>query len=71
MMVVKHMLAVAQYRKVPSGQILYDEDDLDNERRSECTWQDRWMAHKLLVGLAAKACLALTGWVLQSPIWRD
>jgi len=53
------MFAVAQFRGVPLGQILYGGDNLDAARWERRGWQDRWSVREQLVGLAAEACLML------------
>lgn len=51
------MFAVAQFRGVPIGQILYGGDNLDGEQWDRRGWQDRWTVREQLVRLAAEACL--------------
>jgi uridine phosphorylase len=53
------MFAVARFRSVPLGQILYGGDNLDGEQWDKRAWQDRWTVREQLVGLAAEACLML------------
>jgi uridine phosphorylase len=53
------MFAVAQFRGVPLGQILYGGDNLDAQKWDKRAWQDRWTVREQLVGLAAEACLIL------------
>ncbi|MBN1933840.1 MAG: nucleoside phosphorylase [Anaerolineae bacterium] len=53
------MFAVAQFRDVPLGQILYGGDNLDADEWDKRGWQDRWSVRERLVSLAAEACLLL------------
>jgi len=50
------LLAVAQFRKVPLGQILYAGDDLSGERWDKRGWQSRKEVRESLFWLAADAC---------------
>lgn len=52
-------LAVAQYRKVKLGQLLYAGDDLSGEHWDERNWQSRKEIRESLFWLAADICLAL------------
>lgn len=53
------MFAVAQFRQVQIGQILYGGDNLDGEAWDSRDWVKRWSSREKLVGLAVEACLAL------------
>ena len=53
------LLAVAQFRKVPLGQILYAGDDLSGETWDKRGWQSRKEARESLFWLAADACLEM------------
>ena len=53
------MFAVAAYRGVPLGQILYGGDSLAGEAWDSRGWQKRWTVRRKLVELAAEACLSL------------
>jgi nucleoside phosphorylase len=53
------MFAVAQFRNVPLGQILYGGDQLDDEQWDKRAWHDLWTVREQLVGWAAEACLML------------
>lgn len=53
------LLAVAQFRKVPLGQILYAGDDLSGAQWDNRDWQSRKDARESLFWLAADACLEL------------
>ena len=53
------LFAVAQFRNMPLGQILYGGDNLDDEQWDKRGWQDRWSVREELVYLAAEACLLL------------
>ena len=53
------MFALAQFRSVPLGQILYGGDNLDAEQWDKRAWQDCWSVRERLVGLAAEACLMI------------
>jgi hypothetical protein len=53
------MFAVARFRNVPLGQILYGGDNLDGEQWDKRAWQDRWSVREQLVSLAAEACFML------------
>jgi uridine phosphorylase len=51
--------AVAQFRGVPLGQILYGGDNLDAEQWDRRDWMDRASVREQLVFLAAEACLEM------------
>jgi len=53
------LFAVAQFRGVQIGQILYGGDDLGGEYWDSRNWEDRWEVRAQLIWLAAEACLAL------------
>jgi purine-nucleoside phosphorylase len=53
------MFAVAQFRGVQIGQILYGGDNLDNDAWDHRDWENRWSTREKLVGLAVEACLAM------------
>ena len=53
------MFAVAQFRQVQIGQILYGGDNLDGAAWDNRDWVKRWSSREKLAGLAAEACLAL------------
>jgi purine-nucleoside phosphorylase len=53
------LFAVAQFRNVTLGQILYGGDNLDASQWDSRGWQDRWSIREMLVELAAEACLAI------------
>ena len=53
------LLAVAQFRRVLLGQILYAGDDLSGEHRDRRDWQSRQEIRGNLFWLAAEACLAV------------
>ncbi len=53
------MLAVAQYRGVPLGQVLYAGDDLSGEAWDARGWQTRHEIRESLFWLAAEAALSL------------
>lgn len=52
-------LAVAQYRKVQLGQILYAGDDMSGEQWDNRSWQSRADIRENLFWLAADICLSL------------
>lgn len=54
------LFAVAQFRKVRLGQILYGGDDLSGEYWDSRNWNDRWAVREQLISLSAEACLALS-----------
>jgi uridine phosphorylase len=54
------LFAVARFRKVKIGQILYGGDNLDSEAWDDRGWQKRWSVREKLVELAAEACLELS-----------
>ena len=54
------LFAVARFRNVKIGQILYGGDNLDSEAWDNRGWQRRWSIREKLVELAAEACLELT-----------
>ena len=51
--------AVAQFRGVPFGQILYGGDNLDAEEWDRRDWMSRASVRERLVYLAAEACLEI------------
>jgi uridine phosphorylase len=51
--------AVARFRGVPFGQILYGGDNLDGEEWDRRGWMDRASVREQLVFLAAEACLEM------------
>lgn len=51
--------AVAQFRGVPFGQILYAGDDVSGSEWDGRKWHDRWSIREQLFWLAAEACLQL------------
>ncbi|MGD8752338.1 MAG: hypothetical protein PVG14_12985, partial [Anaerolineales bacterium] len=53
------MMAVAQYRKVPFGQILYAGDDLSGAEWDHRGWQSRSDVRERLFWLSADAVLAM------------
>jgi uridine phosphorylase len=53
------MMAVAQFRKVIFGQILYGGDDLSGEEWDHRAWQSRATLRESLFWLCADACLSL------------
>jgi uridine phosphorylase len=53
------MMAVAQFRAVPFGQVLYAGDDLSGTEWDNRGWQSRQEIREMLFWLAADACLAL------------
>jgi len=53
------MMAVAQFRGVPLGQILYAGDDLSGSEWDHRGWQSRSDLRENLFWLAAEAVLAL------------
>lgn len=53
------LFAVARFRNVQLGQILYGGDNLDSEAWDDRNWQDNWSIREKLIGLAAEACLNL------------
>ncbi|GIV98600.1 nucleoside phosphorylase [Roseiflexus sp.] len=53
------LLAVAQFRKVLLGQILYAGDDLSGENWDKRGWQSRHEVRESLFWLAADACLEM------------
>ena len=53
------LFAVARFRNVKIGQILYGGDNLDSEAWDNRGWQSRWSISEKLVELAAEACLEL------------
>lgn len=52
-------IAVAQYRNVPLGQLLYSGDDLSGEQWDNRGWQSRAEIRENLFWLAAEICLKL------------
>lgn len=53
------LIAVAQFRKVLLGQILYAGDDLSGENWDKRSWQSRQEVRENLFWLAADACLEI------------
>ncbi len=53
------MFAVAQFRGVPLGQILYGGDQLDGDEWDGRGWGKNWTVREKLVQLATEACLLL------------
>jgi hypothetical protein len=53
------LLAVAQFRKVALGQLLYAGDDLSGDSWDARGWQSRQEIRENLFWLAAEACLSL------------
>jgi len=53
------LLAVAQFRQVSLGQILYAGDDLSGEAWDNRGWQSRKEVRESLFWLAADACLEM------------
>jgi uridine phosphorylase len=53
------LMAVAQFRRVLLGQILYGGDDLSDENRDKRGWQSRREVRASLFCLAADACLVM------------
>lgn len=53
------MMAVAQFRKVGFGQVVYSGDDLSGEEWDNRGWQSRYEIRENLFWLAADACLSL------------
>ena len=51
------MFAVAQFRNVQLGQILYCGDNLDGDDWDDRSWDKNWTIREKLVGLAVEACL--------------
>jgi uridine phosphorylase len=54
------LFAVAQFRGIHLGQILYCGDNLDGDEWDGREWQKNWGIREVLVELAAEACLAIT-----------
>jgi uridine phosphorylase len=55
------LFAVAQFRQVQLGQILYCGDNLDGDEWDARGWQHHWGVREVLVELAAEASLAIDG----------
>ena len=53
------LMAVAQYRDVTLGQVLYGGDDLSGAEWDNRDWQTRHAVRENLFWLCAEACLAL------------
>ncbi len=53
------LFAVAQFRGVHLGQILYGGDNLDGDEWDGREWQHNWGVREILVELAAEACIAI------------
>jgi uridine phosphorylase len=54
------LFAVAQFRGIHLGQILYGGDNLDGDQWDGRNWQQHWGVREILVELAAEAALAIT-----------
>lgn len=54
------LFAVAQFRNVKLGQILYCGDNLDGEEWDNRAWQGHWGVREILVELAAEAVVRLS-----------
>jgi uridine phosphorylase len=54
------MMAVAQFRDVIFGQVLYGGDDLSGSEWNNRAWQSRDEIREYLFWLCADACLAIT-----------
>jgi uridine phosphorylase len=53
------MFAVAQFRQMQIGQILYSGDNLDGDDWDDRDWDKNWSIREKLVGLAVEACLEI------------
>lgn len=53
------MFAVAQFRNVQLGQMLYGGDNLDSEKWDSRDWNKNWSVREKLIELAIEACLEL------------
>lgn len=53
------LFAIAEFRGVPLGQILYGGDNLAGEVWDSRGWYEHWTVREKLVALAAEACLLL------------
>ncbi len=53
------LFAVAEFRQVQLGQILYCGDNLDGDEWDSRDWHKNWGVREILVELAAEACLAI------------
>jgi uridine phosphorylase len=53
------LFAVAEFRKVQLGQMLYSGDNLDGDEWDRRDWHRNWGVREKLVELAAEACLLL------------
>lgn len=53
------LFAVAEFRQVTLGQILYGGDNLDGDEWDSRAWQKNWGVREILVELAAESCLAI------------
>ena len=53
------LFAVAHFRGVHLGQILYCGDNLDGDEWDGREWQQNWGVREILVELAAESCLAI------------
>lgn len=53
------LFAVAQFRGVELGQILYGGDNLDGDEWDGREWHTKWGVRETLIELAAEACLAI------------
>ncbi len=60
--------AVAQFRRVEFGQLLYGGDDVGGEAWDHRGWNDHLSARENLFWLAAEACVALGGSEAETPI---
>ncbi len=54
------LFAVAKFRGVTLGHILYSGDNLDGEVWESREWNKHWTVREKLVGLAAEACLQVS-----------
>lgn len=59
------MMAVAQFRQVIFGQVLYGGDDLSGQEWDNRAWQSRDEIRQSLFWLSAEACLALPNATIQ------
>jgi uridine phosphorylase len=53
------LFAVAQFRGIHLGQILYCGDNLDGDEWDGRDWTHNWGVREILVELAAESCLAI------------
>ncbi len=61
------LFAVAEFRGVHLGQILYCGDNLDGDEWDSRAWHKNWGVREILVELAAEACLAIPATHTSSP----